>query len=143
MQILSPTEARAYRFSRRQALGLAAGTGLGLALGTTHLRRAISTAAQDATPAAGEPQIIVGDVTDFQLDPGGRWAGHFGSVTLKLHAGFFDGGDAWFIRTDASDRDFAQANGLVSVPLLKNALQAPTSHGKLYLFDAGAEQREL
>lgn len=138
MNILSRAEAQAYRLSRRRALGLAAGTGFGLALGTAHLRRALPTAAQDASPEATGPQVIVGDVTDFTLGADGRWKGRFGSVTLKLHPGFYDGGDAWFIRTDAGDLEFAQANGLVYVPLLKNALQAPGSFGKIYLFEGGA-----
>ncbi len=138
MEILSQHEARTDRISRRRALGLAAGTGFGLALGTAHLRRAFPASAQDATPGTSEPQVIVGDVTDFTLGAEGRWAGHFGSVTLKLHPGVYDGGDAWFIRTDASDLAFAEETGLVYVPLLTNALQAPGSVGKLYLFEAGA-----
>lgn len=132
------------RFSRRQSLRCAMATGLGLALGTAHLRRAYATAAKAATPEAGEPQAIVGDVTDFTLGPEGRWAGHFGSVTLKLHPGYYDGGEAWFIRTDASDLDFARANGLVYVPLLKNALQAQGAFGNIYQFATGAaEQRPV
>jgi hypothetical protein len=86
-------------------------------------------------------QVIVGDVVDFTLGAEGRWPGHFGSVTLKMHPGFYDGGDAWFIRTDASDFDFASANGLVYVPLLKNALNAPGSFGKIYLVEGGTEDQ--
>jgi hypothetical protein len=136
VKVIEPT---GHRLSRRRALGLAAGGGLGLALGTAHLRRALPTSAQDGTPIPGAPQIIVGDVLDFTLGPEGRWEGGFGSVTLKLHHGFYDGGDAWFIRTDASDVDFAEANGLVYVPLLRNALQAEGSFGKLYRCESGAE----
>lgn len=145
MHVLTRTSGDVIRMDRRRALKLGAGAGLGLAIGTAHLRRAIPTLAQDATPAAtGEPMVIVGDVVDFQLDPDGRWAGHFGSVTLKMHAGFYNGGDAWFIRTDASDLDYATANGLVYVPLLKNALQAEGSFGKIYMFEGGvAEQRPV
>lgn len=139
MRILDHTEGRAYRLSRRKTLGLAAGSGLGLALGSAHLRRALPASAQDASPETGGSQVIVGDVTDFALGAEGRWPGHFGSVTLTMHPGFYDGGDAWFIRTDASDQAFAQENGLVYVPLLQNALQAPGSFGKIYLVDGGAE----
>lgn len=141
MEILDRAGARGLRMTRRQALGRTAGVALGMSLATAHLRLARPTAAQDATPEASEPQMIVGDVTDFTLGADGRWAGHFGSVTLKLHPGFYDGGDAWFIRTDASDLAFAEANGLVYVPLLKNALNAPGSFGKIYLFDQGVEQQ--
>ena len=59
-----------------------------------------SARAQDATPASDEPAVIVGDVVDFELDANGRWPGHFGSVTLKLHPAHVDGADAWYIRTD-------------------------------------------
>src|SRR5687768_10229201 len=109
MQILDPIDVRTRRLSRRRTFGLVAGSGLGLALGSAHLRRALPTAAQNGAPSPGEPQIIVGDVLDFTVGPEDRWAGHFGSVTLALHPSFYDGGDAWFIRTDASDVDFAQA----------------------------------
>ena len=125
------------RLSRRRALGLAAG---GLAVGTAHLRRAFPARAQEATPMTGEPQVIVGDLVDFTLEPGG-WEGHFGSVTLKLHPGFHEGGDAWYIRTDASDSAFAEENGLVYVPLLGNALKAQGSFGKIYLVDSGTEDQ--
>jgi hypothetical protein len=138
MQILSPTEARVLRLSRRRTFGLAARAGLGLALGTAHLRRALPASAQDATPGPGEPQVIVGDVLDFALGPDGRWEGFFGSVTLRLHAGFFDGGDAWFIRTDASDQAFAEEEGLVFVPLLGQARNREGALGTIYLFENAA-----
>lgn len=125
--------------SRRTAVKLGAAGAASLAIGTAHLRLALPAHAQEASPTAGEAQVIVGDVIDFELDANGRWEGHFGSVTLALHPGFYDGGDAWFIRTDASDVDFAEANGLVYVPLLRNALDAEGSFGKIYLFDDGAE----
>ena len=134
----------ACQFSRRRALSLAAGGAASLAIGVDHLRRARPARANQATPDPAAAQVIVGDVLDFTLSPEGRWPGHFGSVTLVLHHGFYDGGDACFIRTDASDSQFAEANGLVFVPLLKNALKAPGSFGKIYLFDAGStEQRPV
>ncbi len=128
-------------FSRRTAAKLSVAGVTGLALGTAHLRRAVPSLAQESSPAASEPQVIVGDVIDFELAANGRWPGHFGSVTLALHPGYYDGGDAWFIRTDASDNDFAQANGLVYVPLLKNALDAEGSYGNIYLFDGGVDEQ--
>jgi hypothetical protein len=45
---------------------------------------------------------------DFALK--GDWPGRFGFVKFKLNAGFFDGDKAYFIRTDASDKAFADAN---------------------------------
>ncbi len=137
MRIVSGLDSR---ITRRDVARLAAGGAAGMALGTAHLRRAIPAASQESTPMA-EPQVIVGDVIDFVLDAEGRWDGHFGSVTMTMHPGFHDDGDAWFIRTDASDLDFAEANGLVYVPLLANALRAEGSFGKIYLFDGGADDQ--
>jgi len=97
-------------------------------------------AGRQASPAAeGEARAIVGDVVEFTLTPEGRWPGPFSSVTLRLHAGFFDGEDAWFIRTDASDQAFAEAEGLVYVPLLRNALRAEGSFADLYRVAEGVE----
>jgi hypothetical protein len=131
--------------SRRRLMGLGVGAGA-VALGGRFAPTAL--AAQSATPAAAqaatpagtdEARAIVGDVIDFTLTPEGRWPGPFSAVTLRLHPGFFDGGDAWFIRTDASDAAFAEAEGLVFVPLLRNALQADGSFGDLYRFATGDE----
>ncbi len=122
---------------------LAAGLGLGAAAAAPGLLlpgRAAAAAGRQASPAAGdEVQVIVGDVIDYTLTPEGRWPGPFSSVTLRLHPGFFDGEDAWFIRTDASDSEFAEAEGLVYVPLRRNALQAAGSFADLYRFADGAE----
>ncbi len=126
------------RIERRSVLRAGLGLGLVAALGGRTLRPA-TLGAQDATPAAGEGVAIAGDVLDFQLDSGGRWPGHFGSVTMKLHQGYFDGGDVWFIRTDASDAAYAQEQGLVHVPLLSNALSIEGSYAHLYLFRDGAD----
>jgi hypothetical protein len=125
------------RITRRVVLGAGAGLGVTLAYG-----RLPVVHAQDATPA-GETvaEAAVGDVVDFVLAPDGRWEGPFGSVTLKLHPGWFDGGDAWFIRTDASDQPFAEAEGLVYAPILRNALDAEGSYATLYRFASGAEDQ--
>ena len=123
------------RVSRRVVLGV--GVGLGAAM---VLQRIPAVRAQEGTPDSGEEAMaIVGDVVEFTLTPDGRWEGPFSSVTLKLHPGWFNGGDAWFIRTDASDQAFAEAEGLVYVPLLKNALEAEGSYATLYRFADGAE----
>lgn len=128
--------------SRRRMVGLGVGVGAGVALGgrIAPAAWAAQTGTPVANPAAGEEaRAIVGDVLDFTLTADGRWPGPFASVTLTLHPGFFDGADAWFIRTDASDVAFAEAEGLVYVPLLRNALQAEGSFGNLYRFAAGAD----
>ncbi len=121
--------------TRRRLLMAGAGAGALLA-GNAHLRR-VNVAAQATPNATDETVAIVGDVIEFTLGAEDRWAGHFGSVTLRLHPGFYDGDDAWFIRTDASDPTFAAENGLVFVPLLRNALQAPGGFAEIYLVDGG------
>ena len=125
------------RLTRRSVLGA------GVVIGSTAvLRGTLSVGAQEGTPAADmgeEAHAIVGDVVEFTLTPEGRWDGPFSSVTLKLHPGWFNGEDAWFIRTDASDQAFAEEEGLVYVPLLKNALNAEGSYATLYRFADGAD----
>ncbi|CAN5679289.1 hypothetical protein BH23CHL4_BH23CHL4_01910 [soil metagenome] len=134
---------RPNRLPRREALKLSGATIAGAAFTSAWLGSGgLHTLAQDqATPDAESPQVIVDDVVDYQLDSEGDWEGHFGSVTLTMHAGFFDGDDAWFIRTDASDQEFAEANGLVYVPLLANALDAEGSFATIYLFDGGVDEQ--
>lgn len=88
-----------------------------------------------------EADVIVDDVIDYHLAPDGRWDGPFGSVTMQLHMGWVNGEDVTFIRTDASDEDFANAEGLVYVPLMANALDEPGSHSELYLFENGTEDQ--
>lgn len=133
---------KALVLTRRQTLQLALGLGASTALSVlTSARPALASAW--AGPAARlqaqeqGAQIIVGDVLEFTLDPAGRWPGPFGSVTLRLHEGFVDNESVWFIRTDASDQEFALGAGLVWVPLLASALNAPGSFANLYLFPQG------
>ncbi len=126
--------------SRRKLLGSTSAAAILSVTGVGHTSFSPSeVAAQEATPAAGDATVMVGDVVEFELDANGRWPGHFGSVTLKLHPGFFAGGDAWYIRTDASDVTFAEENGLVYVPLLANALNVPGSFANLYQFSASVD----
>lgn len=82
-----------------------------------------------------EPGAIVGDVLNFALK--GDWPGRFGWVEFRLHAGFANGEKAYFIRTDASDKAFAEANGLVWAPVLGGAENAQGSTSRLYLFERG------
>jgi hypothetical protein len=96
---------------------------------------------EEPAEAEHEAEVIVDDVIEFTLAPDGRWDGPFGSVTMQLHHGWVDGEELTFIRTDASDEDFANQEGLVYVPLMANALDQPDSHGDLYLFDDGHEEQ--
>lgn len=131
------------RVSRRTVLRLGASLGAAGMISGVYSARPVAGA--EATPTTGTPLagedvvVIVGDVVDFTLEPEGRWPAPVGSVTLRMHPGFFDGEDAWFIRTDASDQAFAEEHGLVYVPLLANALKAEGSYGDIYLFAQGAE----
>jgi len=62
-----------------------------------------------------EGTAIVGDVLDFALTSD-DWAGAFGWVTFRLHEAIAEGEPAYFIRTDASDQDYAEREQLVYVP---------------------------
>jgi hypothetical protein len=63
-----------------------------------------------------------------------EWEGDFGFVTLRLRKGAVDGNDVYFIRTDASDVEFAREQGLVYVPKLKVLAQNGLA-GTAVLFD--------
>ncbi len=90
------------------------------------------------SPGASDGVVkLVSDVLDYKLEPAGRWKGPFGSVTFKLNKGHHDGQDAWYIRTDSSDQAFSKEQGLVYVPLLNGALNAPGATGALYLVTGG------
>lgn len=95
--------------------------------------------AAPVTPAGTVPATevtgaaIVGDVVDFALTST-EWEGPFGWVRLRLHRGFVDGNDVYYIRTDASDEAFARDAGLVYVPKLQ-VLAGSELAGVLYLFD--------
>ncbi len=106
----------AHTLTRRQALRLGLAAGAGISFGRHAWARPVGA---QSTPAAGTPVpgeevvVIVGDVLDYTLEPEGHWPAPVGSVTLRMHPGFFDGQDAWFVRTDASDQAFATGQGLV------------------------------
>ena len=92
-----------------------------------------SVSSAPPTVAAGEPRAIVDDVIDFALDSD-EWEGNFGFVILRLRKGAVDGNDVYFIRTDASDVDFAREQGLVYVPKLKVLAEGGLA-GTAVLFD--------
>ena len=102
-----------------------------------------ATAAVSPAQAQAEAQVVVGDVMDYVL-ASDDWPGDFGQVTFKLHEAYYDGDMVYHIRTDASDPDFATANGLVYVPLLNAALAREEATSPIYTFDNGvSEQRSV
>lgn len=81
---------------------------------------------------------LVSDVIEFNLRGPFKWNG--GSVTMKLNGAFFGGDKAYFVRTDASDTDYAKKEGLVYVPLIGNALKAKQKAvAEIYYFTGGAQ----
>lgn len=151
---MSPDRLTPSRLPRREFIGWASRRGAGVVLAGGVLPALLAAcgdddtptvpAAQDespttattaAIPAEGKP--IIGDVIDFKLTSD-QWEGAFGSVTLRLHKGVFDGTDVYFIRTDASDQGFATAEKVLYVPKLKPLAAAGLS-GKAYLVKGGAD----
>lgn len=97
-------------------------------------------APEEPTPAVeaieeNEVEVIVGDVLDYELT-NDDWPGAFGRVQFRLHEGLVDGESVYFIRTDGSDPNVAQTEGLVYVPLLNTAAGMDDVH-PMYLFDDG------
>ena len=89
----------------------------------------------------GEATVLVKDVLDYRLRGDFAWNG--GWVTFRLHEGRIDGEPIWFIRTDTSDRTFADDEGLVFVPLLAAARSVAGGTGRIYLFDGDAADGQL
>ncbi len=92
-----------------------------------------------AAPRQGKP--IVGDVLDHALGSE-EWSGAFGFVTFRLHRGAVDGEDVWFIRTDASDKAYADQERLVWAPKLVTLLGGGLA-GDAYLVSGGAEDQPV
>jgi hypothetical protein len=108
-------------------------TAVAAACGGSASQRSVTSPASAPKSAATK---LVGDVLDFELRGPYRWNG--GSVRMKLHAAFFGGQKAYFVRTDTGDAQFAKKEGLVYVPLLNGATGAkPAGVGQLYLFADG------
>lgn len=89
---------------------------------------------------APDVELLVGDVIGFQLESD-LWAGDFGSVTFQLHKAWYNGEDIFYIRTDASDADFATQAKLVHVPLLNAAMAAEGATSQLYTFTNGSDDQ--
>ncbi|MGH7857855.1 MAG: DUF7482 domain-containing protein, partial [Candidatus Binatia bacterium] len=104
--------------------------------------RAVEEAASSPTPAGDEIRALVGDVTDFDTEPG-DWEGAFGFVTFKMHRGLFDGDDVYFIRTDSSDQTFASREELVWVPKVQSLAAGSSATGNLYIVTGGVDDQPV
>ena len=131
--------------SRRDFLRLS-----GLSLSAAVLTACGAAATQEPTPRPTtvpaptqapltEPRVLVGDVLDFGFE--GDWPGAFGFVKFKLHAASYNGENVYFIRTDASDKAFADENKLVFVPLLIAGKNIPGVAAKYYYFEGGSSEQ--
>ncbi|MGE0538865.1 MAG: hypothetical protein AB7R89_01625 [Dehalococcoidia bacterium] len=102
---------------------------------------AAPTQAAGAAPTPEQAQAqankLVGDVTDFRLLNDKGWAWQGGWVTFKLYPASFNGQKVYVVRTDASDKAFAEQEKLVFVPKLSGATRN-TLHGEIYLVEKGA-----
>ncbi len=136
------------RINRRRFLALGAGAAAAVAITAAcgdddDNRSTPTTSGGNRTPARtdqGTP--LVGDILDHALSSD-DWTGEFGFVTFKLHNALVDGQPANFIRTDASDESFAEAEKLVHVPLLAEALGASQGLSKIYLFPDDDDQEAI
>jgi hypothetical protein len=100
-----------------------------------------TTAPSTIAPDVAEATPIVEDVVDFALSSD-DWEGPFGSVTLRLYRAMVEGNDVYFVRTDASDADYAVSEGLVAAPRLSGLLSADLT-GRAYYFDDGTDQQAV
>lgn len=91
-------------------------------------------------PHSPDVELLCGDVIGFQLDSD-QWTGPFGSVTFQMHRALYNGEPTYYVRTDASDQDFATSNRLVFVPLLNAALAAEGATSQLYTFENGTDEQ--
>lgn len=99
---------------------------------------AATSVAVKSGPLTGAVQV--GDVMEHVLWSD-KWKGDFGSITFKLHHGLVGGQDAYFIRTDASDKAFAESEKLVFVPLMAEATKGGgRGLASIYLFDGAPSQ---
>src|SRR5918995_1546900 len=69
-----------------------------------------------------------------------EWPGDFGFVTLAVRPVAFAGSDVWYVRTDASDPGFAEAEHLVHVPKLA-PLTGEGLSGAAYVVEGGPDDQ--
>ncbi len=129
------------QFLRNLGIGtgaaLLANAGLPLALAGNRSASGLASTALQASP---DVELIIGDVLGFALSSD-EWEGAFGWVNFRLHQAWHNGENVYYIRTDASDLDFATENKLVHVPLLNAALAADGATSQLYTFANGADEQ--
>src|SRR6266545_4170213 len=82
-----------------------------------------------------------GDVLDHALSSE-EWSGAFGFVTFRLHRGTVDGKDVWFIRTETSDKAYADQERLVWAPKLATLLRGHLA-GAAYLVSGGPDDQPV
>ncbi|MDQ3963326.1 MAG: hypothetical protein M3277_05350 [Actinomycetota bacterium] len=117
-------------------LGLAAPSLLAACAADTATETASGASPGAPSPAGdGDATALVGDVLDFALTSP-EWEGPFGFVVFRLHRAVVDGKDAFFIRTDASDQEFASQESLVWAPKIGGLARQGLS-GEAYFFDDG------
>lgn len=142
----------AQRLNRRALFALAGRRGVGLGLAATSLPAILAACGNDddgagaaasgspvASPQATEGTAIVGDVLGHALTSS-EWQGAFGWVRLRLHLAAVDGEEAWFVRTDAFDEDYARREGLVFAPKIAG-LAAAELVGDAFVFTNGADDQ--
>ncbi|MGI8616072.1 MAG: DUF7482 domain-containing protein [Actinomycetota bacterium] len=136
------------RIDRRAFFTLAGRRGVGIGLAATSLPAILAACGDDddgataagspaASPQAAAGTAIVGDVLDHALSSS-DWQGAFGWVRLRLHPAVVDGGETWYIRTDASDEGYAGREGLVFVPKIAG-LAGARAAGEAFVFTNGAD----
>lgn len=140
---------RADAIARRDFILWAGKRGIGLGVAAMSLPAFLAACARDqddaqtvaASPGAGgdEGRAIVGDVVDFALTSD-EWEGAFGFVTMRLHAGVVEGEDVFYIRTDASDKSYAETERLVWVPKIAG-LAAAKATGDAYFIEGGVDDQ--
>ena len=110
------------------ACGISTGAPEPTATGAT----AAASALTGSSTAEGV-EILATDVLEFALETD-AWSGQYGWVRFRLHEALYNGESIYYIRTDASEEAYAQANGLVFVPLLNAGVDIA---GSLYTFSDG------
>lgn len=139
------TDPRGVRIDRRRFLRNVSGSTLGLAFSGPLAALAAACSSDDDLPATASPEVdveegaIVGDVIDYALTSD-DWEGEFGHVTMRLHRAAVDGADAWFVRTDASDEDYATQHELVIEPRMRPLVAAGLTGAAFYFEDADEDQ---
>ncbi len=138
------------RLDRREFFAWAGKRGVGVGLAAVSMPAFLAACASgqdDAQTVATPPstgneddiRAIVGDVMEFELTSN-EWEGAFGFVTFRLRKGVFDGNDMYYIRTDASDEDFARTEKLVWVPKMAG-LNPAKATAAAYIISGGVDEQ--